>query len=333
MKNSAWVIQKPSVGPYKADVLALEDRPLSPLQENQVQLKSLFLSLDPSNLMWLKLLPGWMEEVNIGDIMKGPSIAIVEDSNSVNFKAGDFVTGPINWSTRSTISANLLKKINHPEQRPLETNITVFSHVGLAAIIGTQEIAKIKNGETVLVSGAAGATGSLACQIALAKGCRVIGIAGGQKKCQWLIDELGISAAIDYKNENVPESLAKICPEGPEVFFDNVGGALLDSILPLLKVNARITICGQISQYGNTGEGYAYKNLFAFLMLRLRMEGFVVPDFDTDAHRLTTELAELYDKGLLKDKPHILKGIETAAKGLEMLLSGQNHGKLLVRLD
>ena len=330
MKNPACVIQKPAVGPYTADVLTLEDRPVRELKHGEVLLKVLHISLDPSNLMWLKLLPGWMENVKVGDTMKGPSIALVEESQAENFSKGDVVSGPIDWTKLAVINANLLTKLTIKDNVPLETHLTIFSHVGHAAMIGMNEVAKIKSGETVLVSAAAGATGSLACQIAKARGCTVVGIAGGAEKCQWLLDELKLDAVIDYKNEDVPAKLIEICPDGPDVYFDNVGGEMLDSLLPLLAINARIAVCGQISQYGLTGEPYQFKNLFAFLMRRLTMQGFVVPDFTKDSPRINQMLEDLYIQGALLHRPHILKGLEQAPAGLEMLLKGTNKGKLIV---
>ena len=332
MENAAWAIQKPSEGDYKADVLALEERPLLPIKDGEVRVKLAYISLDPSNLMWLKLLPGWMEKVNIGDIMKGPSVAFVEASKAEGFQVGDLVSGPINWSTRANISANLLTLLNKDDNKPITTHLSIFSHVGRAAMLGMRYVGKIQAGETVLVSGAAGATGSLACQIAKAQGCTVIGIAGGKEKCRWLMETLGIDAVIDYKNDNVVNRLVELCPEGPNVFFDNIGGELLDSLLPHLAINGRIAVCGQISQYGDGG-GYQFNNLGYFLMRRLTMQGYVVPDFINEYEQIDAALNELYQQQLLKDRPHILPGLATASEGLEMLLSGANDGKLLVKVD
>lgn len=332
--NKSWVITKPAIGRYKADVLRLENLPPAPLKNGEVRIRTLYMSLDPSNLMWLKLQPGWMEDVKVGDIMKGPSLGVVTESTSPDFAVNDIVTGPLEWREYSNIKSEFLTKIINHTNRPLSTNLTIFSHVGRAAFIGTRYILDIKKGDTVLVSGAYGATGALACQIAKAMGCKVIGIAGGINKCDWLVDEMGIDYAIDYKSQNIVKELQKICPEGPNAFFDNVGGEMLDEILPVLAINARVVICGQISQYDHKtpSEAYRYKNLFQLLMRRMRIEGFVVPDFIDKYQEIDAELGQLYDNSQITNRPHILEGIEWAADGLEMLLEGTNRGKLMVEV-
>lgn len=332
MSNPAWTIRKPSVGRYRPDVLGLEDRPPASLRPGQVRVRTLLLSLDPSNLMWLKLQPGWMEDVKVGDVMKGPSLAVVEESADPGFSPGDLVSGPIDWSVRSNVAAAVLKRHDPADGRPLTSRLTIFSHVGQAAMIGMRWVGKVRKGEVVLVSGAAGATGSLACQIALAEGCRVIGIAGGPEKCAFLTREIGVDHAIDYKANDVAEALARLCPQGPGMMFDNVGGALLDSLLPHLGIHARIAICGQMSQYDSAtpADGYRYANLFYLFMRRMTMQGFVVPDFNDEMDRVDMALDDLFQRRFITDRPHVLEGIEHAAVGLEMLVTGANHGKLLV---
>ena len=163
----------------------------------------------------------------------------------------------------------------------------------------------------------------------------MIGIAGGPEKCRWLMDELGVDAAVDYKNEDIVATITGLCPAGPDVFFDNVGGDLLDSLLPHLGIHARIVICGQMSQYDNEvpGDGHRFRNLFFLFMRRMRMEGFVVPDFAAKYGEIDAGLAELHDRGQLKDYPHVLNGLEAAADGLDMLQTGANRGKLIVRVS
>lgn len=333
--NSAWVIQKPSVGRYTPDVLALEERPLALPEEGELQVRTLQLSLDPSNLMWLKLLPGWMEEVRVGDIMKGPSVAVVERSRHPRFKQGDIVTGPLEWRLQSNVAATLATRIEPVPGVPLTDHLAVFSHVGRAAWIGMSMIGKVRAGDVVLVSGAAGATGSLACQIAKSAGARVIGIAGGRKKCAYLTGDLGLDAAIDYRAEDIGSALQRLCPDGIDVVFENVGGASLDAALGHLRVHARVVICGLISAYSDAtpADQYRFANLFQLLSRRARIEGFVVPDFVEHYAQIDAALAELVANGALKGRSHVLEGLEHAAEGLAMLLAGSNHGKLMVAVS
>ena len=333
--NHAWVIQKPSVGAYRADVLKLEPHPEPAPRNGELLVRTLYLSLDPSNLMWLKLLPGWMEEVRVGDVMKGPSLAVVERSNDPSFVPGDLVTAALPWRLRSMIPAAAATPFRPDPRLSPAAQFTIFSHVGRAALIGMTLVAGVRRGETALVSGAAGATGSLACQIARDAGARVVGIAGGPEKCAYLTDELGIDAAVDYRAGDLDPAVGLACPDGVDVVFDNVGGAILDTALVHLKVGARVAICGQISQYANAGPDDAYRtgNLFQLLMKRARIEGFVVPDFDDRSDEIDARLADLVARGVLTPRLHVLEGLGKAAQGLELLLSGGNRGKLMVRVS
>ncbi len=333
--QGAWIIQKPSVGRYTRDVLRLEERPLPKTPEGSVLVRAVYLSLDPSNLMWLKLLPGWMEDVRVGDVMRGPAVGVVEHSEHQDFERGDLVVGALEWRMHSIISASALTRIRPLPHTPIEAYLSILSHVGRAALIGIKLIGRARAGETVLVSAAAGATGSLACQIALHYGCRVVGIAGGSAKCSVLSSQLGVHQTIDYRSETLETGLRRTVPDGVDVFFDNVGGETLDAALLHLKVGARVAICGAISQYANATatENYRCGNLLQLLMKRASIQGFVVPDFSTRYDELDHELHGLLRYGAIASRTHVLEGLEAAAAGLELLLSGGNHGKLLVRVS
>ena len=335
MQNLAWIIQKPSVGRYRPDVLALKKCALMFPKEGELLVRPLLLSLDPSNLMWLKLLPGWMQDVRIGDVMMGPALAEVEQSQHSGFRAGDLVMAPVQWSSRAVVSAELASRVTPVPGLPLEDYLTIFSHVGRAAYIGTRLVGRVRSGDTVLVSAAAGATGSLACQIARESGGTVIGIAGGPDKCRYLKKDLGIEAAIDYRAEDLSSALARYCPRGVDVFFDNVGGEMLDTALLHLRVGARVVICGAISEYSNASpvEGYRHSHLFQLLMKRARIEGFVVPDFAERYAEIDASLAALVARGALRARTHVLEGLAEAAEGLQLLLTGGNRGKLMVRVQ
>ena len=334
MSNLAWVIQKPSVGAYNPDVLKLESRPLPAPQEGELLVRTLMISLDPSNLVWLKLLPGWMENVQVGDIMKGPSLGVVEESRDPAFKVGDIITGPLQWRERSVLPAALARGIGTVPHVPLEDHLTIYSHVGRAAYVGMKYVGQVRSGDVVLVSGAAGATGSLAAQIAKHAGARVVGIAGGAAKCAWLREELGLDDVIDYRDGLLAEGLARACPDGVDLYFDNVGGETLDNVLLHMKIHGRISICGTISQYSGEQYSQPYRigNLFYMLMKRLRMEGFVVPDFIDRYDEMDHALAAIAAEGKLKARVHWLDGLEQAADGLALLPKGGNNGKLLVKI-
>ena len=202
---------------------------------------------------------------------------------------------------------------------------------GMTAYFGLLEIGQPKEGETVVVSGAAGAVGSLVGQIAKIKGCRVVGIAGGEKKCALLVDDLGYDAAIDYKSQDVQKSLKEQCPGGVDIYFDNVGGDILDAVLSRINRGARIPICGAISQYNNTTPINGPKNYLYLLVNRARMEGFVVFDFASRYKEAAKEMAAWLAQGKLKSKEHIVEGIETFPETLLMLFSGENFGKLMIK--
>ena len=335
MDGLAWVIQKPSMGRYRPDVLALRHRELAELQDGELLVRPLLLSLDPSNLVWLKLLPGWMQDVRVGDVMLGPALAQVEQSRHAQFKAGDLINAPVEWRLRAIVPAAVATQVTRMPNLPLEAHLAIFSHVGRAALIGTRIVGRVQRGDVVLVSGAAGATGSLACQIAKEAGASVVGIAGGADKCRYLKKELGVEAAIDYRAEDLSGALERYCPRGIDVFFDNVGGAILDTALMHLRVGARIVMCGAISEYSNATpvEGYRHGHLFQLLMKRARIEGFVVPDFASQLAEIDATLASMVARGVLQARTHVLEGLEQAADGLQLLLTGGNHGKLMVRVQ
>lgn len=334
MTEQAMVITKPFSEGLPSDSLALTHKICNAPLADQLVVRPFFISLDPSNLMWLKLQKGWMEEVKVGDVMKGQALAIVEQSNATEFAPGDIVRGLIEWSTRSTINADQVERIITRDYRPTDSYLTIFSHVGRAAMIGLTEVANIKPSDTVLISTAAGATGSLACQIARATGCRVIGIAGGKEKCEWLMDELNIHGAIDYKNESISERLAELAPQGIDVYYDNVGGEMLDNLLPILNIGARVAICGQISQYSNADPttAYRFKNFFQIFMRRLNVQGYVVPDFYSVIERVDQKLEALYNNSSVTHRPEYLHGLEQTRPGLDKLLHGKNSGKLIVKV-
>lgn len=339
MSNKVLVITKPALGRYSADCLRLEERKPVPLEPGEVRLRTIYLSLDPTNRNWLKLgnATTVVDKVDVtlkvGDVMLGQMLGVIEESRADGYNPGDLVGALARWETHPVIKAKLVRRITPAPNEPFSTYLSLFSHIGRAALIGMKHVLDVRAGETVLVSGAAGATGSVAVGIAKARGCRVVGIAGGAAKCALVTNEFGADAAIDYKNEDVGEALGRICPEGVDAFFDNVGGQTLDAALLHMNNCGRIAVCGVMSDYDNaTPEaGYGVRNLFRVLIRRLRIEGFLADQVEEEP--LIEELRELFRAGAIKHRPHIVQGFQDAPEHLGLLMRGQNEGKLMVQVS
>jgi NADPH-dependent curcumin reductase CurA len=267
-------------------------------------------------------------------VMLGAGVGVVEQSRTSAFAPGDLVQGMWGWELYSVARPALLKRIQASDGIPLEAYLSIFSHVGHAAAAGMIEVGDLKPTDVVVVSGAAGATGSLAAQIAKAEGARVIGIAGGDAKCRLLLDTFKLDVAIDYKAGDLNAALARACPQGVDLFFDNVGGPVLDAVLANMAMGARIVICGAMSQYNlaDPRDAYGCKNLPLMLFRRARMEGFLGSAGGREAE-FEALLQRLFAEGKLLNRSHVIDGLENAPQALKLLLSGQNDGKLMVRVS
>jgi NADPH-dependent curcumin reductase len=332
--STAWVIAKPSLGRYSTDCLVSQNREVPQLQPGQVLLRTIYLSLDPTSRNWLKLEPSSTYlPLKVGDVMIGQAISRVEASTAADLSEGDLVAGLSGWETLSVTPAERVHKVLSGV--PLETNLTIFSHIGLAAVTGMIAIAAVKAQDTVVVSAAAGATGVIAAQIGKTVGARVIGIAGGADKCRALLDDFGLDGAIDHKAGNIEAELRRLCPQGIDVFFDNVGGAVLDAVLMNLARGARIAVCGQIALYNSTDphDGQGVRNLMQLVFRTARMEGFVAGQYTDRAAEFEAYLLALYRSGRIKAPSHIVTGLENAPRALDLLFSGQNRGKLIIEVS
>lgn len=333
MKNHAWIIAKPSHGRYTPDCLRWEERDVPAVPEGKLLVKTHLLSIDPTTRNWLLLEPEKAYiPLAVGDVMLGAAVGRVVESKASGFESGDLVSGLWGWEEFSVATPELLEK--HDEAGiPDEAYLSVFSHIGRAAVMGLYGVGDLQPDDEVVVSGAAGATGALAVQIAKAAGCRVIGIAGGPGKCAY-VASLGADATIDYKNEDVPAALEKHCASGVDLFFDNIGGPILDAVLLRMAVGCRIVVCGAMSQYdvADPDELYGVQNLQMLLFRRARMEGFVVPQFADRQSEFDGMLRRLWDKNALEQRSHIIDGIEHAPDTVNLNLQGRNEGKLMVRV-
>lgn len=314
-KDSDWEIHRVPVPRAESDQFVAEVR---------------YVSLDPAMRGWMNDVRSYIQPVKIGDVMRAGGIAQIRESNLSGFDVGDYVTFMTGVQQFCVSDGHGVQKID-PQIAPLPTFLGVLGMTGLTAYFGLLEVAGIEAGETVVVSGAAGAVGSVAGQIARIHDCRVVGIAGGRQKCDYLVDELGFDAAIDYKGEDLGKALREHCPKGIDVFFDNVGGDTLNTVLPMLRMHGRVAICGAISQYNNTGPVSGPSNYLSLLVSRSRMEGFIVFDFADRYPEAIAAMGEWLAAGKLKSKEQIEDGIENFPAVLLKLFDGGNFGKLMLR--
>ncbi len=328
--NQGWVLETRPVEKLDANCLAWREVPLPAVEAGSVRVRTLVLSLDPTNRIWAGPTESYLPPVPLGTVMRGIAVGVVEESAYAGLQVGDVVQGMLGWQERAVLpgrSVNLLPKGVTPEQW-----FAVFGHIGLTAYFGLLEVGQAKAGETLVVSAAAGAVGSLVGQIGKILGMRVVGIAGGAEKCKWIVEDLGFDAAIDYKSEKVGKRLRELCPNGIDVDFENVGGEIMDACLARLALRGRVVLCGMISQYNVTAVPEGPKNLANILMQRGRIEGFIVLDYLDRAAEAFGKLGEWAATGKLKFATDVVMGLENAPTALDRLFSGANRGKLMVKV-
>jgi NADPH-dependent curcumin reductase CurA len=312
----------------------LVGEPLAPLEDGEVRVQVLYLSLDPAMRGWMNEGKSYIRPVALGEVMRAGGVGVVVESRSKRLKVGDHVSGGFGvqrfW-TGPAEGASAPVKID-PALAPLPAWLNVLGMPGMTAYFGLTEIGQPKPGETVVVSSAAGAVGMTAGQVAKQLGCRVVGIAGGAEKCRVVVEELGFDACIDYKEGKVPEDLKRHCPQGVDVYFDNVGGDILDAVLARINLKARIVICGAISQYNNTSPVRGPANYLSLLVNRARMEGMVVFDFAPRYPEGVARLARWLQEGAIRSREHVVEGFEHFPEALLMLFEGKNLGKLVLKV-
>jgi NADPH-dependent curcumin reductase CurA len=297
----------------------------------EVLVRVLYLSLDPAMRGWMNEGKSYIAPVGLGDVMRAGGLGRVVASSDASLAVGDTVVGMTGVQDYSIAKARELTKVD-PRLAPLPRYLGALGMPGLTAYFGLLDIGQPKAGETVVVSAAAGAVGAVTGQIAKIKGCRAVGIAGGPDKCRYVVEELGFDAAIDYKNVDVRAALAQHCPKGIDIYFDNVGGDILDVVLSMLARRARVIICGAISQYNNRESIQGPRNYLSLLINHARMEGFVVFDYAVRYAEGAQALAGWALSGKLKAREHIVEGLETFPDTLQMLFRGENSGKLVIQV-
>ncbi|MHB8508373.1 MAG: NADP-dependent oxidoreductase [Candidatus Dormibacteria bacterium] len=298
--------------------------------DGQMLVRVHYVSLDPAMRGWMNAGRSYLPPVEIGEVMRAGGVGRVIASRNPRFAVGDHVVGTFGVQEYALTDGRGVVKVDR-SLAPLPVYLGTLGMPGMTAYFGLLEVGRAQAGDTVVVSAAAGAVGSVVGQVAKIKGCRVVGIAGGPEKCAFLVRELGFDAAIDYKNEDVAASLREHCPDRVNVYFDNVGGEILDAVLTRLARGARIAICGAISQYNNQGAVRGPANYMALLVDRATMQGFVVFDFADRYAQAATEMAGWIGEGRLKTREEVVEGLSNFPSALLKLFTGENTGKLVLK--
>ncbi len=330
--NKQLILSKRPVGLPDENTWTLESTEIPTPAEGEVLIRQHYISLDPAMRGWMNEGKSYIPPVGIGDVMRAGTVGeVIQSNNHQRYKDGDFLSG---WGGVQQYTVTDGKNYNpiDPNIAPLTTYLGVLGMPGMTAYFGILEVGKIKEGDTVLVSGAAGAVGSVAGQIAKIKGCKVVGIAGGSKKCTYLLDELGFDAAIDYKGEDILNGIKRTCPDGIDVYFDNVGGEILDAALAKLNMYARVVICGAISQYNNTTAIKGPSNYLSLLVNRATMQGMVVMDYASKYRAAAMEMGMWIGMGKLKHREDVYEGIENFHETFLRLFTGEKLGKLILKV-
>lgn len=332
-KNQHYLLASRPQGELTADNFRLVDVEMPSPGEGEVLIETRYLALEPAMKGWMEARVDYVAPLEIGDVMRGNGLGCVVESNNPDYPAGTLLAGPLGWRRYlvSDLRSPGLSAV--PEDVTPGAVLNVLGITGLTAYFGMLDIGVPRTGETVLVSAAAGATGSVAGQLARLAGARVIGIAGGREKCEWLVSELGFDAAIDYKADSVADRVAALCPDGLNVFFDNVGGEVLDIALDNLADRARVVLCGGISRYNETGQIPGPQNYFNLVYRRARMEGFIVLDYASRFPEAIESLTAYLKSGDLRHRETVFEGFERLPDALINLFRGGNIGKQLVAVE
>jgi len=333
MTNKQIVLTARPVGFPKDSDFKLIESPIPNAGDGQILVQSIFVSVDPYMRGRMNDVRSYAAPVAIGGVMGGGAVGKVIQSNNTSFKEGDIVEGMFGWQEYAVSNGQGVRKID-PSLAPISTALGILGMPGLTAYFGLLEIGKPRPGETVVVSGAAGAVGSVVGQIAKIKNCRAVGIAGADDKVAYLTGELGFDAALNYKTvDDYYAKLKELCPNGIDVYFDNVGGAITDAVFRLINTKARISICGQISQYNLEKVELAPRSILTSLLVKqARAEGFLVFQFADRYPEALGQMAQWLNEGKLKYAEDIEEGIENTPRAFMAMLKGRNTGKQLVKV-
>ena len=330
--NRAWTLVSRPEGTFKPSDFEWVEAPVPDLADGQVLVRQVYLSLDPASRGWAGATPTYMPSIPLGSVMRGFGLGVVDASRDPALRSGDLVQGLLGWQTHAVVDGRTVGRFVRDPALPLDAYLSVLSHIGATAYFGLLEVGALAAGDTLVVSGAAGAVGSLVGQIGKIMGCRVIGVAGSQEKCAWLT-ELGFDATINYKQEPVLPRLRRLCPNGIDVHFENVGGAVLDAALACINTRARVVLCGLIAQYNELVPPPGPRFLGNVLTRRAKIEGFIVADYQHRFHEAFGPLTEWLKDGRLRYRTDMVDGLEHAPLAVNRLFEGGNTGKLMVRVS
>jgi NADPH-dependent curcumin reductase CurA len=329
VNRQVLLVEKPS-GKLAPQNFKMVDGKMPEPKDGEVLLRVRYISLDAANRAWMHGAT-YRSAVETNTVMAGGGLAEVVSSKAPGLVKGDLVFGDTGWQEYAAVPGKYLVKVPHLE--PMTHLLSVFGIAGLTAYFGLLNVGKPKSGETVVVSAAAGSVGSIVGQIAKIKGCRVVGIAGGKDKCNWLTSELGFDAAVDYKAEPVFKTLKAAAPKGIDVYFDNVGGDILEACLPQMNLHGRIACCGAVSQYDGAPSPTGPRGVPGLIVVkRLTMQGFIVMDFEDQREQAMADLQRWVKSGQLKVQEDIINGLENTPQALIGLLAGENRGKRMVKV-
>jgi NADPH-dependent curcumin reductase CurA len=332
-RNRRLILAQRPQGMVDGQTVSLEQDDVPEPGAGEALARVRYLSIDPTIRTWMDDAPGYLPPIAIGDAVRSGGVAEVLSSNCERYAPGDLLFGMTGWQDY------VIADEGERALQPLPPGVSptaalgVLGITGMTAYFGMTDVGRVKEGDVVVVSGAAGATGSTAGQIARIKGAaKVVGIAGTPEKCAWLVGELGFDAAIDYKAQDVAARLRELCPEGIDLYFDNVGGAILNSCLGQLAMRGRVVLCGAISSYNSDGRAAGPANYTSLIIRRGRMEGFIILDYFDRFPQAQAELATWLGAGEVKSAEHIVEGLERAPEALNLLFTGGNTGKVIVKV-
>jgi NADPH-dependent curcumin reductase len=330
LTNRQWTLASRPVGAVSEDNFRLIEAPAPTPNDGEVLVRNRWLSLDPYMRGRMSDAKSYVKGLDIGGVMVGQTVGDVVQSRYGDLKPGDTVLTQLGWQLYGCARGDTLTKVDG-SRAPLSYYLGMLGMTGMTAYFGLKEIGRPKAGETVVVSAAAGAVGGIVGQLAKIGGCRAVGIAGGLEKCEYVVKELGFDACVDYKAGNITHQVSRVCPKGVDVYFDNVGGPVLDAVLPLMNVGSRLVVCGTIAEYNST-EPYGVKMWRSILVNRIKVQGMIVFDWSERYGEAALALSGYFAEGRLKARESVVEGLERAPQALIALLNGQNIGKQLVKL-
>jgi hypothetical protein len=330
--NRQWRLKSRPFGLIKPDNFEFVSEPVPEPGDGQFLIRNVYLSLDPAMRGWMVDRPSYVPCVKIGEVMRGLAVGTVEKSNHAKFAAGDRVQGMFGWQEYLLSSGEGVTKL--PESGlPFTAYLGLFGLAGLTAYAGLLEVGQPKSGETLLISGAAGSVGSLVGQIGKIKGLRVVGIAGTDEKCNWLVKELGFDAAVNYKEADYKKQLQASSPNGADIYFENVGGEILETALYLMNTFGRVVVCGMISMYNATTPVRGPSNLALVISKRLKIQGFLALDYSSKVKEMVANFTQWYNSGQLKYRVDVVPGLDTSPVAINKLFDGSHNGKLIVQVS